>query len=77
MEWRGVVMIFNNRLLIRFCQVFSEATRQFLIITRIQDIIDLIKLQSDGVVGAIAGKALYAGTLDLKKAIALARSSAG
>lgn len=46
-------------------------------IANIQDIVDLIKLEPDGVVGAIAGKALYAGTLDLKQAIELARSSAG
>ncbi|MFC1814387.1 1-(5-phosphoribosyl)-5-[(5-phosphoribosylamino)methylideneamino]imidazole-4-carboxamide isomerase [Thermodesulfobacteriota bacterium] len=35
----------------------------------IEDIINLMSLESAGVVGVITGKALYSGTLDLKKAI--------
>jgi len=45
-------------------------------ISSIQDVMDLLPLESAGVVGAITGKALYAGTLDLKQAIELTRRSA-
>jgi len=41
----------------------------------IEDIINLLPLESVGVQGVITGKALYSGTLDLKRAIELARSN--
>jgi len=41
----------------------------------IEDIINLLPLASVGVTGVITGKALYSGTLDLEKAIELARSN--
>ena len=41
----------------------------------IQDIINLLPLESVGVKGVITGKALYSGTLDLKRAIELAKSN--
>lgn len=44
-------------------------------VSTLQDIRNLLPLERFGVVGVITGKALYAGTLDLKEAIALARRS--
>lgn len=41
----------------------------------IEDIMSLLPLESVGVTGVITGKALYSGTLDLKKAIELASSN--
>ena len=41
----------------------------------IEDIINLLPLESVGVEGVITGKALYSGTLDLKRAIELTRSN--
>jgi phosphoribosylformimino-5-aminoimidazole carboxamide ribotide isomerase len=45
-------------------------------ISTIEDIKNLLPLASVGVAGAITGKALYAGTLDLKAAISLAHGAA-
>ncbi|AJF05670.1 1-(5-phosphoribosyl)-5-[(5-phosphoribosylamino)methylideneamino]imidazole-4-carboxamide isomerase [Geoalkalibacter subterraneus] len=42
-------------------------------ISRLQDIQDLMQLEADGVVGAITGKAIYSGALNLREAIALTR----
>ncbi len=44
-------------------------------VSTIEDIINLLPLEAVGVQGVITGKALYAGTLDLKKAIETARSN--
>jgi len=41
----------------------------------IEDIINLLPLEPVGVKGVITGKALYSGTLDLKRAIELTRSN--
>jgi len=41
----------------------------------IEDIINLLPLESVGVTGVITGKALYSGTLDLKRAIELTKSN--
>ncbi len=45
-------------------------------ISRLQDIQDLMQLEADGVVGAITGKAIYSGALNLREAIALTRGGA-
>jgi phosphoribosylformimino-5-aminoimidazole carboxamide ribotide isomerase len=45
-------------------------------VSTIQDIENLLPLESVGVIGVITGKALYSGTLDFKQALALARSAA-
>ncbi len=42
-------------------------------VSRLQDIQDLMQLESDGVIGAITGKAIYSGALNLREAIALTR----
>ncbi|WP_373499067.1 1-(5-phosphoribosyl)-5-[(5-phosphoribosylamino)methylideneamino]imidazole-4-carboxamide isomerase [Desulfococcus sp.] len=42
-------------------------------VSTLKDIQNLIPLEPFGVIGVITGKALYAGTLDLKEAIALTR----
>lgn len=44
-------------------------------VTSIQDIHNLKSLEPFGIEGVITGKAIYAGTLDLKEAIAVAESS--
>ncbi|MGD9331226.1 MAG: 1-(5-phosphoribosyl)-5-[(5-phosphoribosylamino)methylideneamino]imidazole-4-carboxamide isomerase [Desulfobacterales bacterium] len=44
-------------------------------VSSIEDIHNLLPLESAGVQGVITGKALYSGTLDLREAIALARSA--
>jgi phosphoribosylformimino-5-aminoimidazole carboxamide ribotide isomerase len=44
-------------------------------VSRIDDISHLLKLESDGVIGVIVGRALYTGQLDLKEAIQLAKKS--
>ena len=44
-------------------------------VSAIEDILNLLPLESVGVTGVITGKALYSGTLDLKRAIELARSN--
>ena len=41
--------------------------------SKLEDIVALKALEPLGVVGAITGKAIYEGTLDLKAAIAAAR----
>ena len=41
-------------------------------VSDIRDIEKLVEIEQDGVIGVIAGKALYAGTLSLKEAIAVA-----
>lgn len=45
-------------------------------VSTLADIENLIPLEPVGVVGVITGKALYSGTLDLREAIALTKSSA-
>ncbi|HDR46373.1 MAG TPA: 1-(5-phosphoribosyl)-5-[(5-phosphoribosylamino)methylideneamino]imidazole-4-carboxamide isomerase [Geoalkalibacter subterraneus] len=45
-------------------------------VSRLQDIQDLMQLEADGVVGAITGKAIYSGALNLREAIALTRGEA-
>ena len=45
-------------------------------VSTLDDIRNLLPLQSAGVVGVITGKALYSGTLDLKEAISVARGQA-
>ncbi len=42
-------------------------------VSRIEDIEHLLELESEGVVGAIIGRALYTGQLDLKEAIRLSK----
>ena len=42
-------------------------------VSRREDIIRPKRLERKGLIGAITGKAIYAGTLDLKEAIQLAR----
>lgn len=42
-------------------------------VTRIEDIVKLMELESDGVIGVITGRALYAGSLDLEEAIRLTK----
>ena len=41
-------------------------------VSTIEDIVSLLPLEAEGVRGAIVGRALYAGTLDLREAISLA-----
>jgi phosphoribosylformimino-5-aminoimidazole carboxamide ribotide isomerase len=43
-------------------------------VSRLQDIKDLLALESEGVAGVIIGKALYTGAVNLKEALALAHS---
>lgn len=42
-------------------------------VSRIEDIETLLKLDSDGVIGVIVGRALYTGSLDLEEAIRLTK----
>jgi phosphoribosylformimino-5-aminoimidazole carboxamide ribotide isomerase len=42
-------------------------------IASIEDIKELVKYQNDGIIGAIAGRALYEGTLDFKSAMKAAK----
>jgi phosphoribosylformimino-5-aminoimidazole carboxamide ribotide isomerase len=42
-------------------------------VSRIEDIEQIMELESDGVIGVITGRALYAGSLDLEEAIRIAR----
>ena len=42
-------------------------------VSTIDDVANLLPLQDSGVIGVIVGKALYAGSLDLKEALALSR----
>lgn len=42
-----------------------------------KDIVSLLPLETDGVRGVIVGRALYAGTLDLREALSLAERSRG
>jgi len=42
-------------------------------VSTLEDIHNLLPLESSGVVGVITGKALYSGSLDLKQAIAAGR----
>jgi len=39
-------------------------------LSSVQDIVELKKIENDGVIGAIAGRAIYDGTLDFKAAVA-------
>ena len=43
-------------------------------VSRIEDIEQLMELESDGVIGVITGRALYAGSLDLEEAIRITKS---
>jgi phosphoribosylformimino-5-aminoimidazole carboxamide ribotide isomerase len=45
-------------------------------VSTIQDIQNLLPLETVGVIGVIAGKALYSGTLDFKQALSLVQSGA-
>ncbi|WP_305044054.1 1-(5-phosphoribosyl)-5-[(5-phosphoribosylamino)methylideneamino]imidazole-4-carboxamide isomerase [Geoalkalibacter sp.] len=45
-------------------------------VSRLEDIRNLARLEADGVVGAITGKAIYSGALDLREAIRVARGLA-
>jgi phosphoribosylformimino-5-aminoimidazole carboxamide ribotide isomerase len=42
-------------------------------VSSIEDIISLLPLEEAGVIGVITGRALYAGTLDLKAAIRVSK----
>jgi phosphoribosylformimino-5-aminoimidazole carboxamide ribotide isomerase len=42
-------------------------------VSRVEDIEQLMELESDGVIGVITGRALYAGTLDLEEAIRISK----
>jgi phosphoribosylformimino-5-aminoimidazole carboxamide ribotide isomerase len=44
-------------------------------VSRIEDIEYLLKLEPDGIIGVIVGRALYTGQFDLEKAIRLAKKS--
>ena len=44
-------------------------------VSTMKDLRDLLPLEGDGVTGVISGKALYAGTLDLKAAIAFLKAA--
>ncbi len=46
-------------------------------VSTVRDIISLLPLESEGVRGVIVGRALYAGTLDLREAISLAERKQG
>ena len=46
-------------------------------VSRIEDISRLLKLESDGVIGVIVGRALYTGQVDLEEAIRITKSSLG
>jgi phosphoribosylformimino-5-aminoimidazole carboxamide ribotide isomerase len=39
-------------------------------LSSVKDIVELKKIENDGVIGAIAGRAIYDGTLDFKAAVA-------
>jgi phosphoribosylformimino-5-aminoimidazole carboxamide ribotide isomerase len=43
-------------------------------VSRIEDIVELMELESDGVIGVITGRALYSGSLDLEEAIQVTKS---
>ncbi|MBM4277211.1 MAG: 1-(5-phosphoribosyl)-5-[(5-phosphoribosylamino)methylideneamino]imidazole-4-carboxamide isomerase [Deltaproteobacteria bacterium] len=42
-------------------------------VSRIEDIVKLMEMESDGIIGVITGRALYNGSLDLEEAIRLAK----
>jgi len=42
-------------------------------VNTLQDIKDLLEIESHGVTGVITGRALYEGTLDLKEAIRISK----
>ena len=44
-------------------------------VSTLQDIMNLLPLEPEGVVGVITGKALYSGTLDLKEAISACKNA--
>ncbi len=44
-------------------------------VSRIEDIQNLVALETDGVFGVIVGRALYTGRLDLEEAIQIAKKS--
>jgi len=43
-------------------------------VSQIEDIKKLMELESDGIIGVITGRALYAGSLDLEEAIRITKS---
>jgi phosphoribosylformimino-5-aminoimidazole carboxamide ribotide isomerase len=43
-------------------------------VSRIEEIVNLMKLESDGVIGVIVGRALYTGQIDLEEAIRITRN---
>ena len=43
-------------------------------VSQIEDIVKLMELESDGIIGVITGRALYAGSLDLEEAIQITKS---
>jgi phosphoribosylformimino-5-aminoimidazole carboxamide ribotide isomerase len=45
-------------------------------VSRIEDIVHLMELETDGVIGVIVGRALYTGRLDLEEAIRIVKSPA-
>jgi phosphoribosylformimino-5-aminoimidazole carboxamide ribotide isomerase len=46
-------------------------------VSKIEDIEQLMKLEPDGIIGVIAGRALYTGRLDLEEAIGVTKGQAG
>ena len=60
-----------------FCQATSAPVIASGGISGIQDVVDLLSLQSEGVEGMITGKALYDKRLDFKEALKKARDHAG
>jgi phosphoribosylformimino-5-aminoimidazole carboxamide ribotide isomerase len=46
-------------------------------VSRIEDIEDLLKLEPDGIIGVIVGRAIYTGQLDLEEAIRMTKSPLG
>jgi phosphoribosylformimino-5-aminoimidazole carboxamide ribotide isomerase len=64
----------STRLLARALQIPVIASGG---VSTIEDIVSLLPLEAEGVRGAIVGRALYAGTLDLREAISLAERNQG
>jgi phosphoribosylformimino-5-aminoimidazole carboxamide ribotide isomerase len=46
-------------------------------VSRIEDIVKLMEMESDGIIGVITGRALYAGSLDLEEAIRITKYPLG
>jgi phosphoribosylformimino-5-aminoimidazole carboxamide ribotide isomerase len=45
-------------------------------VSQIEEIVKLMKMESDGIIGVITGRALYTGSLDLEEAIRITKSQA-